>query len=362
MAKRIGLLTLPLHSNYGGIIQAIALYHFLESTGFTPTFLRKEPELPLIKSLFRSTVGRILKILPVDINGYRSRAIHERYIRKAMPNSSAPLRTTRELSQLVHRDQLDAVVVGSDQVWRLDYHGDTNHMRYFLDFISEKSVLKVAYAASFGVSEWNHPQYTQQVRQLLSRFDAVSVREESGRQICASEFGLPDCFLALDPTLLVEPSFYENMLQGTRQVIPAGSVFRYVLDPGPAVDGAVKQAVALHGEDSGISVNARTAKVDLPHWVRAFKDAGFVVTDSFHGTIFSIIFRKPFVAIANRQRGLDRFTSLLDQLGIRERLLDGHDEKRLSELISTPIDYDTVTQRLMKMRAESRSFLLSALE
>ncbi len=360
--RKIGLLTLPLHQNYGGILQILALYRFLLDQGFEPVFLHKEPVTPLKKQLFRSTIGRVLERLPVDVRGYRARAMHQRFVRAMMPRRTAILRTEEDLAAAVAEEQLDAVIVGSDQVWRLDYHRDTGHMQYFLNFARGEHVRKIAYAASFGTEEWQYPQWSGEIGRLLAGFDAVSVREQAGREICREEFGKEDVSVVLDPTLIVGMSLYDELLERTDPVISEGSVMRYVLDPNPTVQRIANLVMSSLGkEEDGIEIGVQGASQDVPHWLRAFRDSGFVVTDSFHGTIFAIIFRKPFVSVANRERGMVRFTSLLDALGLSDRLVAADDEERIARMVDTPIDYGAVEQRLEELRKGSRSFLLSAL-
>lgn len=96
----------------------------------------------------------------------------------------------------------------------------------------------------------------------------------------------------------------------------------------------------------------------VEEWIKGFYDAKFVVTDSFHGTIFSIIFNKPFVAIVNKERGASRFESLLNLLGLQDRLVYNNDKKIINELIETPIDYKEVNDRLIKLKESSLNFLV----
>lgn len=102
--------------------------------------------------------------------------------------------------------------------------------------------------------------------------------------------------------------------------------------------------------------------IDVPGWLRAFMDADFVVTDSFHGCVFSIIFKKNFIAILNEDRGADRFTSLLDQLGLRDRLVTNPTSEKLRELAMQPIDFAPVDAKLKELRARSAAFLQEALD
>jgi exopolysaccharide biosynthesis predicted pyruvyltransferase EpsI len=91
-------------------------------------------------------------------------------------------------------------------------------------------------------------------------------------------------------------------------------------------------------------------------WIKGFYDAEFVVTDSFHGVIFSIIFNKPFIAIGNEERGISRFTSILKQFDLEHRLIIGYDQLN-NDLILENIDFDVINSKLKDLKAKSLLFL-----
>jgi hypothetical protein len=239
-----------------------------------------------------------------------------------------------------------------------------NPLAYFLDFVDPESVRRIAYAASFGMSEWQYHEQTAEAASLLGEFHAVSVREQSGRTICREQLGRSDATVVLDPTLLVDHSFYDQVAP-----VQAGdktrSLFVYVLDRGKPVREATNAALNYLGDDGltirEVSPDDTTVATDVPSWIRAFRESEYVLTDSFHGTVMAIIFQKPFVVVPNRERGLDRFTSLLDAVGLSDRILTTADEAEVAKVIDSPIDYGDVAKRLDRLRAESSDFLLSAL-
>lgn len=362
---RVGILTLHLHVNYGGILQAAALYRLLKDEGFEPVLLHKEPEN-------RGPLGRmirnLLRWLPgQNLGGVRARAKdrarHEPFIRRFLPNITRPRHNCAELRSAVEVRELDAVVVGSDQVWRSEYHQDDNYPVYFLDFVPS-GIRKLSYAASFGHSDWQYPDRQRQITDLLGGFDAVSVRERSGVTICRERLGRNQCTLVLDPTLVVDPALYAEAAAPSR---PASkpSLVSYILDRSQASQQALKSveaALPADYETSRLSVDGDEAQADIGQWLRAFMDADFVVTDSYHGTIFSILFGKHFIALANKDRGLDRFTTLLDGLGLMDRLVVDPGTVDLATLVQRPVEFTQVNARLDRLRAESRDFLLSALQ
>lgn len=364
MSFRVGILTLQLHVNYGGIVQAAALTRFLQDNGYEPVLLCKVPERGMLSNLGRA----ILKRIPgQDIRGVRSeeqvKARHYGFIDRFIPQKTRPLQNAEQLARAVKSKNLDAVIVGSDQVWRLAYHQDNNSMVYFLDFV-KAGIKKISYAASFGTSEWPHPDKQERVAELLKRFDAVSVREQSGVEICQETFNRQDCKLVIDPTLLVDPAFYAEAAAPA----PAGNkspyILTYLLDESQTrvrMAETVKAKLGSRYQIRAISTHGSAEKVLIPDWLRAFMDADFVVTDSYHGTIFAILARKNFITIGNSRRGLDRVLTLLSKLGLEERLVMDDDAENVSNLAIAPVNYAPVDTVLAALRDQSRNFLLGAL-
>jgi hypothetical protein len=270
------------------------------------------------------------------------------------------------MTRAVAKHNLDAVIVGSDQVWRASY-APKSFQNHFLDFVRPADVRRIAYAASFGDDTWIYPDQTGAITKLLARFSAVSVREASGVVICAEVLGRPDTQLVLDPTLLISPDFWTSVVGPAR---PAASkaggktVATYILDNTRGAVRARDGILATLGPDYAVQASGIAgshAVYDLPTWLGFFRDADFVATDSFHGTVFSIIFRKNFVSFVNKGRGADRFTTLLGMLGLSDRLIYPDEGQDGVHLTSEPIDYGPVMERLREQREKSVRFLRSAL-
>lgn len=357
---KVGILTLPLLNNYGGILQAAALTHYLETTGHQPTLLNKKFERPKFERL----AGQVLRHIPGhDIKNIRSnereRARHYPFLDAHIPARTKPLYTLRELENAARERALDAIIVGSDQVWRPGYMSAADTKVFYLDV--DLGCRKIAYAASFGKSQWTRPERIPDVKRMIAGFDAVSVREQSAVELCKDLFGRDDCTIALDPTLLVDPSFYEKM---KLPVSPGENyVLNYVLDENASAQDATATITAASGIQKvrllTLDDGARTATI--PEWIMAFRQASYVITDSFHGTVMSVLFRKPFMSIANMERGIDRFQSLLTQLGLMERLVTPDMTTDLSEIAAAPIDFNAVHEKLAALRLASARFLNQAL-
>lgn len=352
---KTGILTLPLHCNYGGILQAYALQEFLRKEGHEVILLERQ------KNLSDENLGsRLYKCLCKQVM-HRNM---QRYIHKYL-HCTPPLRSEKELAQAA--SSLQAVIVGSDQVWRPDMIKgvETN---YFLDF-APPACKRIAYAASFGVETWKASlTLTARIRELLSQFQDISVREQEGVWLCREVFGQKATQVS-DPTLLFDRSFYEQLLPDTQQS-PDDTLFYYLLGD-KKVHYPLVQSLAEKLGKKPYTVNAERevhlGKFTFAHfptpdkWLEGFCRAGFIITDSFHGVVFSLLFNKPFVVLKNLSGGLSRITSLLEKYGLLSRLMEKETLLSASpdKLLSLP--YDTVNKCIAEDRKFSSEFLRHAL-
>lgn len=371
---KIGILTQPLHLNYGGILQNWALQQVLIKMGHEPEMIflcgghRPQAKVLLMRCM---SFGKCLikKYLLGRKNVYLHSVFSPQY------NPSAPqcadvkfvrcIRKTEQLgsdvniSKYVGKREYDAFVVGSDQVWREDYSPAILH--YFLDFLPDSDKRpRIAYAASFGKSE----DYISNEKmplscQLLHRFDAVSVREYGGLEILERDFDFHRGIKVLDPTLLLSSENYRKLIK-LEDRLSASHVTAYILDSSKDKDAILSEVSSQLNLPSKIFTSRFTGgkMLTVSQWLAEFDGADFVVTDSFHGCVFSIIFQRPFVVIANQERGLNRFVSLLRDAGLENRLVFSYDEfcQRCSKLLEA-IDYKQVEQRLDKLCHQSLMFL-----
>lgn len=207
---KIGILTQPLYFNYGGVLQAYALYNALQKMGHEVWIINRVDSYShgyiyrslskcknVLKNYFSLLFGKIkytdFKRKSINLSSYQTFV----FVSERMPNRSKELHSDKELLSFVKKMNFDAYVVGSDQVWRPKY--SPNIYTYFLDFSSEQS-RKVAYAASFGVDTWEYTnEETLVCSDLLQRFNAVSVREISGIFLCTKYLNRSDAKFVLDP-------------------------------------------------------------------------------------------------------------------------------------------------------------------
>ncbi len=382
---KIAILTQPLHTNYGGILQCYALQTVLEGMGHSVTVLNRRYAKPGFKemmmrfaSLAKCLVRRCLmgrKDIALTNPWAENYNIHkkseserrryseiQRFIQEYI-HLSRPLRSSNELKEYVESMGFECILVGSDQVWREIYSPCIED--FFLGFLPEDDKrLKITYAASFGTADTPiSREHLENCVRLARRFLAISVREQSGVEIMKNCFGI-DAKLSLDPTLLLSAEQYRFPVERTNN----GGLVSYILDDTDDKDAIILEtSVALHLERKKIRLIASSQDdvTELPsieEWLSSFANAEFVVTDSFHGCVFSIIYHKPFIAIANKDRGLERFTSLLGTFGLTDRLIFGHEDficKKI--LLLQSIDYTTVNNKLHEIKQECVDYLKNLL-
>lgn len=364
---KIGILTLPLHTNYGGILQAYALQTVLERMGHDVCLIekrRKPMRLPLWKTplVYGKRIARNLMGHPFPI-------FYEQKINREMPiirqntdqfiNKYIKRRFVDDFSEIKKTD-FDAIVVGSDQVWRPKYFLDGIEHAY-LDFTDRWNIKRIAYAASFGTDEWEYtPEQTRRCGELLKHFNGISVREDSGVDLCRTHFGV-EAQQVLDPTMLLTKEDYIQLFENTDTPKSKGTLLNYILDETPEKLALIDQ-IAQEKNLVPFRVNSKVENKKAPlkeriqpsveQWLRGFYDAEFVVTDSFHACVFSILFNKPFIAIGNEDRGTSRFTSLLSMFGLKDRLITGGTTFRLNEGNDA-----NANKKLYSLRQKSMGFI-----
>lgn len=245
---------------------------------------------------------------------------------------------------------IDLYIVGSDQVWRRKYVKN-KLMTYFLDFATEEQRRhSISYAASFGTDEWEGtPEETQRCGELLRQFKAVSVREFSGVRICKEAFGV-DAIQMPDPTLLASPEDYERVINSEKTRVPKAPYFAsYVLDDSAEASQLlddVEKSTGLYHQRLMPKSTARKRRdrfyCTVAQWLRYLRDCDAVVTDSFHGCVFSIIYNKPFVCLGNAGRGSARFDTLFQVFGLQDRLVASRDPEEVLRVLRQPINWQRV--------------------
>lgn len=371
---RIGILTQPLHNNYGGLLQNYALQKVLKESGhevFTINIKKREISkfrryASLLKSSALKLTGRKVRVRgwPTEnetkiISQYTKQFIHKNI-------TTTDLITKKVDEKLLENHRFEAYIVGSDQVWRPKY--SPQMPTYFLDFLENNTdVIKLAYAASFGVDDWEFSEtQTKEYKRLIKLFNAVSVREDSGVDLCEIHYGVEVTHL-LDPTMLLSKNEYISLVEKENINKSSGNLFTYILDSTDDKNSIVDKISNLYNLNAfSVMQPKKFSDIErkgidecifppVEEWIRGFMDAKFVVTDSFHGTVFSIIFNKPFISIANKSRGVTRFKSLLKLFQLEDRLVYSLNDFDMNEIKA--IDWENVNTIIEREKTESIQFL-----
>ena len=311
--KVVGIVTQPLLWNYGGLLQNFALHQTLKKLGYEPITLNHQlPKYSLIRYFFYALKTFLLLLTPrrrpfVKRKDFYSRLVFfEVFFKKWIV---ATKQFCMYSIDLLKENNIGCILVGSDQVWRPQKFPPVHDM--YLDFCKNESNLKrIAYAASFGVDNWEYtPMQSEVCARLVKKFDAVSVREETGIKLCKEHLGV-DATWVLDPTLLLNKEDYSEVCAD----IPKKSknyLAAYILDMNDDIHNLCESIAAEQNLVPLYFSSGKNATLTVPEWLAMFRDASYVVTDSFHGTVFSIIFGKEFKCLYNKSRGSARFDSLL---------------------------------------------------
>ena len=366
--KKVGLITFHRPINFGAVLQSVALVKSIEKLGAScelidyrnPFFEKMYSPFRLPKCLSTKSFVWWMAMLPHNI-------IQHIGFRRFVSSNTQMTKPIKNISRLAAVGSMyDIYITGSDQVWNLACSGGAT--AYFLDFVKDRP--KNAYAASFGdanISEDDKQRYWQ----WLNGFHNISVRESYGGDIVKNITGR-DCIQTLDPTLLLNLEQWSDIVKKTEPILKKRYVLLYFMATGDEAHRqmmqvaralAEKQGLAilviggsLHKEKDGICyVNPSSPE----QFVALFMDAAWVVTNSFHGTAFSVSFEKNFYSYVKPDlRVSGRVESLLRKLGLQERIFS--DAEQIQNIDQT-IAYEHVRLVLEKEREYSIQYLKGVL-
>lgn len=374
-------------SNYGSLLQSYALQKFLEDNGnevenLNIDGIKKNLDRAKIRyylheakdlSVIFNKAGRVKKAFLKKIDNKYADILSKRAVkivefRKSHINVSQPISSRAKMSEYVK--DAGAVIVGSDQLWLpsnilADY--------YTLNFVPEET-RKISYATSFGVSALP-TEYKERAARFLKRFEYLSVREDTGKKII-NELGL-NCKLVCDPTLLLSRDDWMSAIPNKHEV-DEPYIFCYFLGNISAHRKLAQQikrktgmkiVALLHCEqyskcDYGYA-DITPFDVGPDDFVNFIRNATLVLTDSFHGTCFSIIYNKQFYSLPRHKdeeklSTNSRLYSLTQILGLKERVFPVNKLESIN--IEEKINYEIVNEKLESFRMDSRNFLLDALQ
>ncbi|QIG04161.1 polysaccharide pyruvyl transferase family protein [Proteus sp. ZN5] len=367
---KIGILTQPLVTNYGGLLQAYALQEYLRKNNFealTVNIQPKKPKLWGIKGIVLNVIKKYIfrkNFVTIFPQSRKEKKSIRKNTYKFIKNN---IKTTVKIESIKKIDILkqynfNAYIVGSDQVWRPTY--SPNIKTYFLDFLKDDTkTIRIAYAASFGLDHCN--EFTQKelntCSELAKKFHLISVREDSAVELCKKHFKV-NAQHVLDPTMLLDKKDYIKLIEEDNTFKNPGNMMTYILDKSSDKQKIIDIVANKYNLTPYTVMPTYIDKVFPPvtQWLRGFMEAEYVVTDSFHGVVFSIIFNKPFIAIGNIERGLARFSSILKKFNLEDRIIFSSKDLT-SDFLNRNIDYNVINNILLKEKAIASSILLKTL-
>lgn len=261
-------------------------------------------------------------------------------------------------------DFFDNFVVGSDQVFNFGESTNYVNMEHFNKYLLNFAKLnkrKIAFSASFGHTKEDfikriHPQKLELMKMSLKTFDFISVREKSGVQICKDLFNINAEWI-IDPVFILDKSKYENLIKNSTKDY-SNKIISYVLDTNNEYKKAYKYLSKKYNLDI---IELANSNESVENWLTAIKNSKFLITDSFHGLCFAIIFNKPFICITNKKRGATRFESILEMLNIENQCINNINEIYKKDCIFK-INYEKVNQRIVEEAKRGLNSLKKALD
>ena len=338
--KGVGILNFHYENfNYGANLVAYSLSEVIKSIGYNPYIIDFDP----FDELNAITRYETLNMLS---------------FRKKYLNMTPRFKEKEELTEL--NKYLDMYVVGSDQVWRKAIT-NKNIYTYFLDFVHQKN--KISYAASFGKDEFEgNVLDTLNCTGLLSSFYNISVRENVGKELLEREFNTTGT-VVLDPTLLLDSNDYSK-IDDDKYEEPFDVGVYFVMDSKNTILENKKlkelfpnkKIVNIKGEFKKMPFGKTFIYNSMSKWLDGFRKAKYIVTDSYHGLVFSIIFHKKVICIGKNSASLSRFTTLIENL---KGDIDKVFYASLKDVkdIDKELDYKTIDSNLQKMKEISIEFL-----
>lgn len=384
--KKVGIVSCYFKNNYGSMLQAYATKKILDNNNIPNETINIDNNIDFkkgkrkyyasqlfnfkfIKSKFGMIKLKLDKKMVKDLGKNISiRDSKYKEFRKEF-NLSISCPDYKSLSEMADAKYSD-VIVGSDQLW-LPVNVVSDY--YTLNWVPD-NINKVSYSTSFGISKIPD-KYTEKYKKFLSRINHLSVREESGKKICDS-YGISSKVVC-DPTILLTKEEWEQESVQER-IIPDKYILCYFLGSNiehrkfaeKLKDKTGYKIVSLNHADeyvkySDIFADITPYDIGPREWINLIKNAEYVCTDSFHGTVFSLLFNKTFFDFrryseSNKMSTNSRIDSLLDLAGVdKNRILIGNED--VDTVIKYKINYNKVNKNIDKIRQESKKWLLSSI-
>lgn len=378
--KKIGILTFSFGSNYGGTLQCVGLFKFLKKNGFDVKIINYFPQ-NIYSFKMKYLAGTISKKnIKSDMKNF-NQIIKKFFIKLKYVNSilkkfdlfreknlvlTKAKNNVFEIVDLDLKNNLDYIVVGSDQVW-------ARPSQYFLNEINNKTIKKVSYAACSG-RKFELGKDRNYLEKALKKFKSISVRNEHTKQMVEELIGFT-------PSIVCDPSVLWDYKEYLKENFKKEKyILTYILgnDIKEGNENVIKEIKKTYGDIKVVAIgipfepsgSLRFYKwadeviydASPEEWLNLMNNAEFIYTDSYHGTLFSIKFHKPFLAYYSEKGRAPRFIDLAKRYELDKYIVNTLEEAIEKKSISEKIDYKKIDLLLEEHKKYSMEFLKKALE
>jgi len=370
--KKFGQVTM-FGNNYGACLQAFALQHILLENGFEvelvnyggKKIVEGENVNPIVRTIKKMARLGIFGVVKYIINySYikNNKAAYNNFRKNHLKISSKIYYRNKNLNEL--NNDYDFFIAGSDMLWSEEFLEDWKF--YFLSFAPKEKCF--SYAPSFGQNALSAENVVK-VKSYLEKISKLSCREEKGVKLIKDITSL-DVPQVVDPTLLLDANIWNEIIGNNDRIIKNKYCFGYLFG---SIDSARKELLRKlkSGFDKVYRLSNKKEGTTVPmdyvspiEYLRLFRDSEFVITDTFHGLMFSIIFRKPFIVLERHDgskwaKQSDRMVSTLEMFGLADRYVNP-EKIDISKYLT--LDYTKYEEKIEFCRNKSLNYLMAVLE
>ena len=333
----VGLVGFNGSGNYGSILNSYSVYNNLEKLGYMTSLISYIPYF-------------------VNYKHFYNKKFHKKYF-----TFTKPYKYKYEMYEL--NNKMDIFIAGSDQIFKFNSenwdHRDRKYFNiFYLSFVSHYKKL-ISFASSFGHNTYKGDYYNKiYTNYCLKRFDSISVREKDAIGLMKRLFNIENVEQVIEPVFILDYEEWDKIIADS-SLNHKGKLAYYFLDPTEEKEEAVKyisEKLNIEPIDAGGNFFR-----EVEDFLYIMKNADFVITDSFHGTCFSTIFKKQFISFLNKERGESRY-ALFEELKLRDRIINNFDELKNKKDLFDKIDYAKTFEIIKKEKVRAILWLKNALK
>lgn len=332
---KIGIITFHWATNYGAVMQSYALSKYLSSQGHNVQIINYYPKR-FKKNIINALKTRHISVIPKKLK----EILKEKNIMQFRKKHLKLTEYFKSNDELRNAElDFDCYICGSDQIWNESFLRSGERKKtysYFLDFAKDNKII-ASYAASFGATKYKD-DLKADILKYLKRFDFISVRENTGLDIL-NDIGINNVCVVPDPAMLLKKADYKKLIGNNQRV--SDYAFVYMLHNRYSDARDLVKYIKNKGEKI-----VKCKGIGVEEWLSNIYYAKHIITNSFHGVLFSIIFRKPFTAILIDGSGMnDRMMTLLEYLDLQDRIYQGE-----AIIVEKSINWEAVSKKLTQYR------------